>query len=338
MYNEKIKNEYLSVLPRTTAKTHKSYFSKVEPYENKLQKDIVFFSKEEFAETVHSIKGISLGSSLYNFVGCFKKYGKWYSENYTFIDYQSVFTVDYLQIAPFYYTSSLELISDIDLVVKDKIKEYEIPSSVISIYLDELRMKYDIAVGVILLSWVGLTVKEIIDLKSENILQKENKIFIESRNDSISVDSHTMRILTKMKMGSSYAKIEKNLEAPQTQNDYILTIEDFQYTEFFLKKRGKSADYANPVSTKLIDLSMGDFNKNSKGKVFSPISLRENGMFYRAYKRSKTMPNLQFKIRNNDEDYYAIFDEDVKKISKNKFKELKYKYKAYVKLFEKTTE
>lgn len=331
MYNEKIKNEYLSTLPHTTAKTHKSYFSKMEPFEQKMQKDIVFFTKEEFAETIYNVKGISLGSSLYNLVGSLKKYGKWYSENYAPIDYESLFMVDYLQITPFYYKTSLELISDIDLVMKDKIMEYGIPSNVITAYLDEIRMKYDIAIGIILLSWCGLTVNEIINLKSDNVLQKENKIYVEERNETITVDDPTMRILNKMKMENSYAKIEKNIDSPN--NSYILTIEDFQFTEFFLKKRGKSADYANPVSTKLIDLSMGEFNRNSQGKVFSLISLRENGMFYRAYEKSKTMPDLQFKRGKDDEDYYMIFDDWTKEISKNKFNELKYKYKAYIKLF-----
>lgn len=338
MYNEEIKNKYLSTLPYTTAKSHRSYFSKIEDYEKKMQKDVVFFSSEEFTEMMREIKGLSLGSSLYNLTGCIKRYGKWYGKNYTPVDYKSVFTVDYLKILPLYYKSPLDLINDIDLVIKDKINEYKIPFNVISVYLDEIRMKYNIAVGVILLSWCGLTVNEIINLKLENIFQKENKIYVEGRNTLISVDDPTMRILTKMKTGYSYAKIDKNTDGFNSQNDYILTTEDFQHTEFFLKKRGKSADYANPVSTKLIDLSMGEFNKNSQDKVFSLIALRENGMFYRAYERSKKMPELQFKRGKDDEDFYAIFDNWVKEISKSKFGELKYKYKAYIKLFEKTIE
>lgn len=335
MYNEKIKIEYLSSLPATTAKTHRSYFSKIELYENKLQKDIVFFNREEFTEAMHDLKDLSLGNSLYNLIGILRRYGKWYSENYTPVDYQSVFTIDYWGNAPLYYKSSVELIDDIDLVIRDKVMEYGIPLDVIAGYLKELRMMYNVAIGVILLSWCGLTIEEIINLKSENVFKEEKSIYVESRKSSFPVDDPTMHILSQIKAGGSYAKIDKNTEDSQQQNDYILTTEDFQYTEFFLKKIDKSADYASPVSTKLIDLSMAEFNKNLQGKVFVLSSLRENGMFYRAYEKSKTMPNLRF-ASGKDDDYYAIFDDWVREISKNKFNELKYKYKAYIKLLEKS--
>lgn len=338
MYNEKIKNEYLSSLPAATAKSQRSYFSKIEPYEEKMQKDIVFFSKAEFAEMMRNIKGLSLGNSLYNLPSSMKRYGRWYSENYTPVNFEYVFTVDYLKILPLYYKSSIELLEDIDLVVRDKATECGIPFDVVAGYIKELRMKDNVAIGVILLSWCGLSVKEIINLKSENVFKEEKCIYVESRKTLIAVDDPVIHVLAQIKAGNSYAKIEKNTNDSKQQNDNILTTENFQYTEFFLKKRGKSADYANPVSTKLVDLSLGEFNRNSKGKVFSLISLRENGMFCRAYKKSKTMPELQFKKGKDDEDYYAIFDNWVKDISKNKFKELKYKYKAFVKLFEKTVE
>lgn len=335
MYNEEIKNKYLLSLTPTTAKTNRSYFSKMELYENKLQKDIVFFNREEFTETMHDLKDLSLGNSLYNLIGILRRYGKWYSEHYTPVDYQSVFTVDYQDNAPLYYKSSVELLDDIDLVIIDKVMEYGIPLDVIAEYLKELRMMYNIAVGVILLSWCGLTVDEIVNLKAENVFREEKSIYVENRRALVPVDEPIMHILAQIKAGVSYAKIEKNVDNSQSQNDYILTSEDFQYTEFFLKKRGKSADYANPVSTKLIDLSMGEFNRNSQGKIFSLASIRENGMFYRAYQRSKKILNLHFKKGKDDKDYYIIFDDWTKEISKNRFNELKYKYKAFVKLVEK---
>ncbi len=48
MYNEKIKNEYLSGLSAAAAKSQRSYFAKIEDYEKKLQKDVVFLVGKNF--------------------------------------------------------------------------------------------------------------------------------------------------------------------------------------------------------------------------------------------------------------------------------------------------
>ena len=334
MFNEKIKNEYLSGLSGATAKSQKSYFSKIEDYEQKLQKDVVFFSEEEFSELIQNIKGLSMGSSLYNFVSCLRNYGKWYSENHSPIDHCSVFNVDYSKILPFYYKSSAELISDIDAVIRSKISEYGVPLKVMAGYMKEIRMKYNVAIGVILLTWCGLTLDEIRNLKSENIFNEEKCIYSESRDMLLPSDDHVMRVLSQIKTGTSYIKIEKEENDSEKCDNYILTSEDFHYTEFFLKKRGKSADYEKPVSTKLIDMYMTELNNNLLGKMFQLMLIRENGMFCRAYEKSKITPCLRFKRGENDEDYYAIFDDRIRNVGKRKFSDIKYRYKAFIKLLE----
>lgn len=334
MYNEKIKNEYLSTLPDATAKSQRSYFQKIEAHERKFKKDVLFFSNAEFSIMMHEIKGLSMGSSLYNLPGCVKRYGKWYSENYTPIDFQTAFTVDYLEITPVYYKSPLELIEDIDLVIRDLTQEQGIPLNVIAGYLKELRMRYNVGIGTILLSWCGLAIEEIINLKSENVLKEENKIYAEGRKDLISVDPAIMSVLSQFKTGQSYAKVVKNLDKSNEKNENILITEELQYTEYLLKKRGKSADYGSPVSKNLINLSLSELNNSTKDITFPLGMLRENGMLYRAYQRSKKIIDLSRKDKG-DKEYYAIFDDCVKEFSKNKFSELKYKYKAFVKLVEK---
>ena len=61
--------------------------------------------------------------------------------------------------------------------------------------------------------------------------------------------------------------------------------------------------------------------------------LKENGVLYRAYQRSKNIIDLSGNMK--DKDYYEIFDAYVKELSKNRFNDLKYKYRAFVKLVEK---
>lgn len=334
MYNEKIKNEYLSTLPASTAKSQKSYFQKIEIYEEKLKKDVLFFSNTEFNIMMHEIKGLSVGSSLYNLPGCIKRYAKWYSENYAPINFQTNFEVDYLGISPTYYKSPVELIDDIDLVIRNLTQEQGIPLNVIAGYLKELRMRYNVGVGTILLSWCGLTIEEITNLKSENILKEVNKIYLESKKDLISVDPAIMSILVQIKNSKSYAKIIREPDKSNGKNDNILISEDFQYTEYFLKKKGKSADCTSPVSKNLINLSLSELNNNTKNITFPLGMIRENGLIYRAYQRSKKI--IDFSGKNiGDKEYYAIFDDCVKEFSKNKFNELKYKYRAFVKLIEK---
>lgn len=334
MYNEKIKNEYLSGLSAAAAKSQRSYFAKIEDYEKKLQKDVVFFSREEFSELIKNIKGLSVGKSMYNFVGCLKSYGKWYNDNYSPIDYRSVFSVNYTEILPFYYKSSEELISEIDSVIRSIISEYGISLEIINGYMKELRMTYNVAIGVILLSWCGLTIEEIINLKSDDVFTEGNVIYVEDRKTLVTVDEPIMYILSQIKIVDSYAKIDKKSDNCQLQDEYIISTEKFHYTQYFLKKRGKSANYSNSVSSKLIDLCMREFNNNSKESAFVFISMRENGMFCRAHEKSKSIIDLQFKDGNSDRFYYALFDDWAKKISKNRFDDLKYKYRAFVKLVE----
>lgn len=201
-------------------------------------------------------------------------------------------------------------------------------------HLKELRMKYNVGVGTILLSWCGLTIEEIINLKSEDVLKEENKVYIESKKNLISVDPAIMSILAQIKNGTSYAKIIKNPNKSNEKNDNILISEDFQYTEYFLKKKGKSSDCTSPISKNLINLSLSELNNSTENITFSLGMLRENGLLYRAYQRSKKI--IDFLGKNiGDKEYYAIFDDCVKDFSKNKFNELKYKYRAFVKLIEK---
>lgn len=333
MYNEKIKNEYLSTLSETTKSSQKSYFKKIEVYEKKLKKDVLFFTNAEFSAMMQEIKGLSISSSLYNLPSCIKRYAKWYSENYTPIDYQTNFTVDYLKIDPVYYKSPIELIDDIDIVIRALTQEQRIPLNIIASYLKELRARYNVAVGLILLSWCGLTTDEISDLKSEELFKEENKIYIKSRKELVLVDPAIMTVLFQLKMSQSYAKITENPNKEMMGSESILTTEDFQYTEFFLKKRGKSANYSSPVSKNLINLSLSELNNNNKKITFSLGMLKENGVLYRAYQRSKNIIDLSGNMK--DKDYYEIFDAYVKELSKNRFNDLKYKYRAFVKLVEK---
>lgn len=333
MYNEKIKNEYLSTLPIATAKSQKSYFQKIEAYEKKLQKDILFFSNAEFGIMMQEIKGLSIGSSLYNLPGCIKRYGKWYSENYTPVDFQTAFTVDYLKISPSYYKSPLELIEDIDSVIIDLTQEQGIPLNIIAGYLKEIRLRYNVGIGIILLSWCGLTIDEIINLKSENVLKEENKIYIEDKKALASIDPSIMFVLSQIKTGQSYAKIVVNTDTSGQMSERVFVLEDFQYTEYFLKKRGKSANYTNPISKNLINLSLSELNNNKKNITFSLKMLRENGMLYAAYQKSKKEIDM-YGANKENKDYSSLFGNLGKTISKSKFDELKYKYKAYVKLVE----
>lgn len=331
MYNEKVKADFLSKIPVSTAKTYRSYFGKLENYEIKLNKDILFFSKEEFVDLMKDITGLSMGSSLYTFVDCLRRYGKWYSENYAPIDYKSIFTIDYLQITPKYYTSSERLLEDIDLIIRDKTSKLNIPLDKAARQLKNLRLTYNIPIGVILLSWCGLSEAEIVNLKSENIFTEEKSIYIESRDTVISVEPPVMAILGQIKSGKTYAKFEK-----KNQDEYEIKVKEFQYTEFFLKKReaGRKGDYNSPISQNLVRLAIRDFNENSYNKTFSFTKLRENGMFYRAYKKQKSMPELKFREGKDTEDYYKIFDNWTKEISMNRLKDLKYKYRAYAKMME----
>lgn len=331
MYNEKIKNEYLSTIPATTAKTHKSYFGKIEEYEKKLNKDIALFTKDEFVKMIKDITGLSVGSSLYNFKDCIKRYAKWYSENYTQVNYEEVFTIDYLEIIPDYYRSPLELIEDINMILRDKMLKYNISLDKFAKHLQEIRMTYNIPIGIILLLWCGLSMEEIVNLKSINVFPKENSIYIEEEDRVVLVDASVMAVLNQLKLGNSYAKCEKN-----EKDEYDIIICDFQYTKYFLKKRecGRIKDYSTPVSQGTINSVIRDFNNNSLDKTFQFTKLYENGMFYRAYQKQKSMSEIRFKRGKDKDDYLKIFDDWTKEVSQNRFKELKYKYRAFVKMIE----
>lgn len=338
MYNEKIKHEYLSTLPEATAKSHRSYFQKIEFFENKIQKDILFFSNAEFINMMKEIKGLSIGNSLYNLPGCIKRYGKWYNENYSPpipINYKDLFTIDYPKvISSSYFKSPLELIDNIDLVIRDLTQEQGISLNIIVEYLEELRLKYNVGIGVLLLSWCGLTIEEIINLESRNVLREEGKIYIENRKVLISVDPAIMSVLSQLKVGLSYAKIVNGTSKLKRMSENMIITEEFQHTEYFLKKKGKSANYDKPISKNLINLSLSELNNNTKGITFSLSMLRENGLLYRAYQKSKEITDISVG-KKNDEYYHMIFDECGQKFSKTQLNELKYKYGFFIRLIEK---
>lgn len=328
MFNEQEKNKYLSTLKEQTAKTIKCYFNSIISYEESLQKDIVFFTKEEYNDMLQKIGKFSKGKSLYAFTGGLKGYIEWYKENHDDynVECDLVFIPNYKEITNSYYSSIEEMMDDIFLAVDEKIEQFDLSYSEKNRYINDFRMQYNISIGTLILSWYGLTVDEIRNLKAENISDTECKVYVDGRKEAVDIDEAAIFVLRMIKNASGYITFEG-------ENNVARKV-SFAHSCFFLKKYVHGRNPNEIVSCSMINNAINRLNKNSSGKTFLITIVRENGMFCRAYRKSKQIYGDQFKFHDNDEGYYEIFDEYVKSVSLNKFKDLKHKYKSFAKALE----
>lgn len=174
MYNEAIKHDFIESIQNSGTKLYaKSLFRRISSIESDCNKDIAGMSKEEIINELshmHLLNYASVRSTL----SIIKRYVTWYNLNV-----QNIFLENILSISATDVDLSLSLREE---VIKDE---------------DELRAIMSFAsasdgyfeVPIILLAWTGFTLSEILGLRNEDVVVRDNTAYVQTERKTTLIDS-----------------------------------------------------------------------------------------------------------------------------------------------------
>lgn len=328
MFNSKIKEMYLSTFGSDESnkrRVQKSYLNKVSDWEENFNKDIGEFKKSEIENLFKNLfPNISSIKSRYNLVSAIKAYLDWYNknindnsaENWDFNP--SDFDVDNVTIK--YYKSLDSFLTDIFNVIYNQTLMDGIAEGFIKENWEEILANYNTAIATLLLSWCGLSMCQIANLRDKDICIGQNSINVDGIK--IQVEESAMEILKQIKNTRKYYN--------SISNDFG----EYDTSPYFIKKK-KRFNSASVKDTKTNEKFLSykiscDLNNNSLGITFKANTIRENGMFVRAAKKVKEN-GLENEIMNADgQVYYSVFDEWVNGASQRKFYNLIKQFKIFL--------
>jgi len=245
MYNEAIKLEFIeSIKNAGTKKVAKSLFRKTGAIcESSLDKDIAVMEASEILgilEQIGHLNYMTLRVDVY----LLKRYAKWYN--------QHVCTTDLSKI------SSLSAM-DVDLskafnagLIKD---EDELMGVLSFIAASDGYFE----IPVILMSWLGLTLEEILSLKNEDVIFKDNSVFMQTHRKMICTDSD--RIVSALR---EYKSVKSSIRSHR--GDWIVYPDDLG---LFIKNMvtKDSKFLGRPVTTSIVRKKIEQYNRNIPGNM-----------------------------------------------------------------------
>ena len=185
---------------------------------------------------------------------------------------------------------------------------------------DTILANYNTAIATLLLSWCGLSMCQITNLRDSDVCIGQNTINV--YGIEIQVEESAMEILKQIKNTRKYYN--------SISNDFG----EYDTSPYFIKKK-KRFNSASVKDTKTNEKFLSykiscDLNNNSLGITFKANTIRENGMFVRAAKKAKES-GLENQIMNADgQVYYSVFDEWVNGVSQRKFYNLIKQFKTFL--------
>lgn len=317
MFNSKIKEMYLSTFGSDESnkrRVQKSYLNKVSDWEENFNKDIGEFKKSEIENLFKNLfPNISSIKSRYNLVSAIKAYLDWYNKNINDNSAEngdfnpSDFDIDNVTIK--YYKSLDSFLTDIFNVIYNQTLLDGIAENFIRENWDAILANYNTAIATLLLSWYGLSMCQITNLRDSDVYIGQNSINVDGVK--IQVEESAMEILKQIKNTRKYYN--------SISNDFG----EYDTSPYFIKKK-KRFNSASVKDTKTNEKFISykiscDLNNNSLGITFKANTIRENGMFVRAAKKAKES-GLENQIMNAEAKvYHTVFDKWTEGVSARKF-------------------
>ena len=175
MYNEAIKQRFLESIDNNGTKTvAKCFLGKLDDTcKGKFDKDIVDMSRDEILDAIGGIGHLNYATIRMDLY-LLSKYVEWYNKNIHGINLENFTSIS---------------VKDVDLsesygnqLIKD---EDELTALSVSAFAKDGYLE----VPVIILSWLGLSMKEIMELKNEDVIFKDDCIFIQVGKNITKVNS-----------------------------------------------------------------------------------------------------------------------------------------------------
>jgi len=190
MYNEAVKCEFIESLDQDVLKQFvKSFFNRTDRlFEKKLGKDLAEMNDREIVDNFKKLPQISY-ATVRTHLAIVRKYLKWYNNNISPVDMTEI-----NKISTYDIDISLCLSK---VIIKDE-KELEVSLSFLS-----AKDGY-FEIPTLLLSWYGITLDEILDLKNTDVMLKENYALIRTPNKTYKITSeYTINCLSDYKFVKS---------------------------------------------------------------------------------------------------------------------------------------
>ena len=322
MYNSATKEQYLVTLPNP--KVAKCYLNKVESWEEQLGKDLGEFNAEELKETLLSIKEtLQMGNSYYTFITHIKKYLNWYQTtcNKTELDLTAFFKELSLEKEHLisYYKSFDEFLNDVYTKIYSNFAD--VPSNILRKNQKLFLSKYSISLAAMVLSWLGLSLKEITELKNSDIEFNKNNVII--KGEKVIAEKTAVGVLRDISEWGEFAFLI----------DGTIKIAEYEQSDYFIRRQKvfkPNRNGSGKVSEKYLSNRLyEDFNKEET--CFRYAVIRENGMFVRAYNRMK-QNNIVLKDRRIDDTelFNKLFDNWTREIPDKTFVNIKMRFKKFV--------
>lgn len=328
MFNSKIKEMYLSTFgtgESNKRQVQKSYLNKISDWEEFFNKDVGEFKKSELKSLFKSLfPNISSMKSRYNLVSAIKAYLNWYNKNIKDNSAEnsdlSPSDFDVTDVTIKYYKSVDSFLTDIFNVIYNQTLMDGIAEGFIKENWEEILANYNTAIATLLLSWCGLSMKQITSLRDCDVCVGDSIVNVDGIK--IQVEEPAMEILKQIKNTRRYYS--------SISNDFG----EYDNSPYFIKKKKRfnSASIKDAkTNEKFLSFKIScDLNNNPLGITFKSNTIRENGMYVRAAKKVKEN-GLENEIMNADgKIYYSIFDEWVKGVSQRKFSNLKKQFKIFL--------